>query len=100
MNSNKIFQHIPFIAAFIYLVICPAVHELGDNIKHDVALKVEAKKLQKDFKNSFNITPLKLSNNSQGRIFVQSMTAQEWTIFSTVYSTLNLSILSTIRLIL
>jgi len=100
MNSNKIFQYILFIAAFIYLVMCPAVHELGDNIKHYVALKLKAKILQKDFKNSFNITPLKLSNNSQGGIFVQPMTAQGWTIFSSLHSTLNLSILSTIRLIL
>ena len=100
MSLNKIFHIFLFIASFIYLLLCPSVHKLDDNIRHDVALKVETKILQKDFTNSFNLNPLKLSNNSQGGILVHSMTAQEWTIFSTVHSTLNLSILSTIRLIL
>jgi len=100
MTLNKLFHQILLIAAFIYLIMCPAVPELGDNIKHYVALKVEAKILQKDFKNSFNSTPLKLSNNSQGGFFVQPMTAQGWTIFSSLHSTLTLSILSTIRLVL
>jgi len=66
MSSNKIFHIFLFIASFIYLLICPSVHKLDDNIRHDVALKVEAKILQKDFKNSFNIIPLKLFKNSQG----------------------------------
>ena len=100
MNSNKIFQHILFIAAFIYLVMCPAVHELSDNIRHDVALKVEAKILQKDLKKGFNDTFSKLSNNTQTGFFSQMRTVQELPIFSSAHSTLNLSILSTIRLIL
>ena len=100
MNSDKIFQHILLIAAFIYLVMCPAIHELDNNIRHDVVLKVEAKILQKDFKKGFNDTFSKLSNNIQTGIFSQSRTAQELPIFSSSHSTLNLSILSTTRLIL
>jgi len=100
MNLNKIFLNILSIFAFIYLVICPSIHELGNNIRHDVALKVEAKILQKNFEKGFSFTPLKLFNNTQAGVFVQSKTVQELPIFSSSNSTLNLSILSTIRLVL
>ncbi len=100
MNSNKIFQHILLIAAFIYLVMCPAIHELDNNIRHDVALKVEAKIQQKNFQKGFNLIPLKIFHSTQTGFFVQSKTRQELPIFPPSQSTLNLSILSTIRLIL
>ena len=100
MNLNKIFHTILLIAAFIYLVMCPSVHELGGNIRHDVALKVGSKTLQKDFKKGFNFSFSKLSNDTQTGFFVQSMNTRELPIFSSSPSTLNLSILSTIRLIL
>ena len=80
--------------------MCPAVHELGDNIRHDVVLKAEAKILQKNFKKGFSFTPFKLFNNTQIGVFAQSKAAQKLPIFSPLYFTLNLSILSTIRLIL
>jgi len=100
MTFIKIFHRILFILAFTHLVICPSVHELGDNIRHDVALKVGAKRLQINFKNGFNFTFSKLSTNTQSGVFIQSRTAQELPIFSSSHSTLNLSFLSTIRLIL
>jgi hypothetical protein len=80
--------------------MCPAVHNLGDNIKHDLIPKVGAEKLQKDFKKGFNVTFSKLSNNTQPGFFTQSRTAQEISNLSSSHFTLSLSTLSTIRLIL
>ena len=99
MNLNKIFYNI-LIAAFIYLVICPAVHNLGDNIKHDLCPKVGAEKLKKDFKKGFNVTFSKLSNITQPGFFIQSWTEQKLSNLSSFHFTLSLSTLSTIRLIL
>ena len=99
MNLNKLFYSI-LIGAFIYLVMCPAVHNLGDNIKHDLFPKVEAEKLQNDFKKGFNVTFSKLSNNTQPGFFTQSRTAQELSNLTSSHFNLNLSTLSTTRLIL
>ena len=100
MMLNKLFHHILLIAAFAYLVMCPSVQALGDNIRHDFVYKVGTKTLQKDFKSGFNVTPLHLSNNNQNDIFVQCKDAQKLLTFPPPHSTLNLSILSTVRLIL
>ena len=95
MTFNKLFHHILLITAFVYLVMCPSVYGLGDNIRHDVVHKVGTKTLQKDFKNGLSVTPLHFSNNTQNDSFVQLKYAQKHLFFSPLHSTLNLSILST-----
>ena len=99
MTLNKLFHHILLIAAFVYLVMCPSAHALSDTIRHDIICKV-TKTLQKDFKSGMNVTTLHLPKNNQNDIFGQSKDTQKLLIFSPPYSTLNLSILSTVRLIL
>jgi hypothetical protein len=100
MTLNKLFHHILLIAAFVYLVMCPSVQALGDNIRHDFVYKVGTKILKKDFRSGLNVTPLHLSNNTRNDSFVQLKDAQKHLFFSPPNSTLNLSILSTVRLIL
>jgi hypothetical protein len=100
MRLNKIFYIILVIFAFICFLICPSIQELGDNTKHDVVLKVRAKILRKNLTNGFSFTPFKLSNNSLAVDYDQFTTKQYFSIFSSSNPTLNLSILSTIRLIL
>jgi len=100
MRLNKIFYIILFVFTFIYFSICPSIHELGDNTKHDAVLKVSAKTLRKNLTNAFSFTPLISSNNSLTAGFDQFKTKLNIHIFSSSNPTLNLSILSTIRLIL
>lgn len=80
--------------------MCPSAQALGDNIRHDVVPKVGSKMIQKDFRSALNVNPLHLSSNTQADIFIQSKDAQKILTFSPPHSTLNLSILSTVRLIL
>ena len=100
MNYHKILFNIFFIVAFIYLVMCPSVHELGDTIRHDVTLKVGAKILLRDFKKGFNFTFSKLFTHTQNVFFVKSRPPQELPIISSLHSSLKFYILSTTRLIL
>lgn len=100
MRLNKIFCTILFIFTFICLIMCPSIHELGDNIDHDAVFKVRAKTLRKNLTNGFSFTPFKLSNNIITASFDQFKTKLNIHIFSSSNPTLNLSILSTIRLIL
>ena len=100
MTFNNLFRHILLIAAFVYLVMCPSVHELGDNIRHDIVYKVGTKTLQKDSKSGLNVYNLHLSTNAQNDSFIQYKDAQKHLFFSPPHTNLNLSILSTVRLIL
>ena len=100
MTWNKLIHHIMLIAAFVCLVMCPSAHALSDNIRLDFVYKVVKKTLQKDFKSGLNVTPLHLSNNTQNDVFVQYKDVEKLLIFSSSNPTLNLSILSTVRLIL
>ncbi len=100
MRLNKMFCNILFIFTFICLIMCPSIHELGDNIKHDAVLKVRAKTLRNNLTNGFSFTPFKLSNYSLVDDYDRFTTKQYFLIFSSSNPILNLSILSTIRLIL
>jgi len=100
MRSNKIFFIVLFIFTFIYISICPSIHELGDNKSNDVILKVRTRILWKNLKNVFSFTHSTLSNNSLTGKFDQFTIEQNFITFSLSNPTLNLSILSTIRLIL
>lgn len=48
MNFNRLFHTILFTIAFSYLVMCPAVHEFGDGIRHDLIYKAETKIFKKE----------------------------------------------------
>jgi len=80
--------------------MCPAVHDFDDNIRYDLVRKIGVKKTQNNLKKGDNPTFLQLANNSQTTFLISTRTAQELPAFSSSYSTLNLSILSTVRLIL
>jgi len=100
MTWHRIFHNILFISAFTYLLMCPSVHELEDHIRHDVICKTGTKILQKGFNNGLDFTPLKLSNNIQTDLLVQSKATRKFINFLPSNSTLNLLIVSTVRLIL
>jgi len=100
MYSKKTFYIILLISTIIYFSLSPSIHGLEDNTKHDAVLKVKAKILRKDLTNAFSFTPLISSNNNLTTSCDQFKTKLHIHIFSTSNPSLNLSILSTIRLIL
>ena len=100
MNVTRAIHHILFIVAFICLVMCPAVYDFDDNIRHDLVRKVGVKKTQNNLKKGGKTTPAQSPYNIQFVYCLQSRTIQELPILSSSHSVLNLSILSSIRLIL
>ena len=50
MSYVKIFHTIIFIFAFFYLVFCPAVHDFGETIRHDVICKNGEKVIKNHFR--------------------------------------------------
>lgn len=100
MRLDKIYYIIIFAFILFNLIISPSMHELSNNIRHDVVTKAGAKILGKNFKKGFSFTPLILSNNNLTDSFYQFRTEQNFPIFKSSNPTSTLSILSTVRLTL
>jgi hypothetical protein len=80
--------------------MCPTVHAFGEDIKHDLLPKTEAKKLQKETGRKVDLSFFKLSPTSHPNLFHHTTNVQEYAIYSSQYFIPNLSILSIIKLIL
>jgi hypothetical protein len=100
MCLNKILHYIVFIFAFVYLIMCPTVHQIGEDIRHDMTVKVEKKVSRQNPKSNLTCNPLKIVNAIREGISVYFRTLQELSVSLSSHSTLNLSRLSTVRLIL
>lgn len=100
MKITRAIQYILFIVAFTCLLMCPAVHSFGDNVRHDVVLKGAAKTIQKHIPKGGPATTAPLSCTLHTAFCLPSVTAQKLFIFPSSHADLNLSILSSVRLIL
>lgn len=100
MCLNKIIHFSLFIFAFAYLVMCPSVHQVGENTRHDITVKLETKTSKQSLKRKLAFNPLKIVTTARGGISVQFRILQELPVFLSAPFTLNLSRLSTIRLLL
>ena len=80
--------------------MCPVANEINDNIRHDLVRKIGLKKTQNNLKKGGNTAPAPSTFNIQSVHCLQLRTSQEHPILSSSYSALNLSILSSVRLIL
>ena len=100
MRLTKNFHIILYGLAFIYLVMCPSVHQLGDIVRHDFAPQVVKQLQHKPFKKGFNLNPFKLHNTISVEDFAQFKTLEDITFSPSLLSTVTLSIVSTVRLIL
>ena len=86
--------------AFFYFVTCPTVHIFGENIKHDLLPKIEEELQGGKIKKELDLNLLKLSPTSHSNLFHHTRNIEEYSIYSSQCFIPNLSILSTIKLIL
>ena len=100
MRFTKKYHNILYVFAFIYLVMCPSVHQLGDIIRHDVTLKIGAQVQHNNFKKNFNSNPFNFSKNTQAADFDYLQTVYDSKLTPALLPALDLSALSTVRLIL
>ena len=100
MRLTKIFHNVLYLLAFVYLVMCPSVHQLGDIVRHDFTPQIGKQIQHKTFKKGFDLNPFTFYNNIQPEDFIHFKTSEEIKISPSFLSTINLSALSTVRLIL
>ncbi len=88
-----------YIFAFIYLVMCPSVHQFGDNIRHDVILKVKVKFQHNYVYPDWTVETCTLSGKTKTADFDQiNLRAVQY--IQPSFPALDLSTLSTVKLIL
>ena len=97
---NKIMHYIVFIFAFVYLVMCPSVHQVSESIRHDISVKLETKASKQNLKRNLAVNPLKIITTAQTSISVHFRKLQKISVFLLSPFTLDLSMLCTVRLIL
>ena len=101
MKHRKILHRILFIFTFLYLLMCPEAHVLGETIRHDLVVhKRVVQILKKDFCENFHSIPIGLIKTSATESSLTSTHLQKCPIFQSFNSTFILSSLSTVRLIL
>lgn len=100
MKLTRSFHHILYLLAFIYLVMCPSVHQLGDIVRHDFTPQVVKQVQQKTFKKELNLNPFQLNNLTQIVDLDQIRTLCVVKLTPSSLPSLDLSALSTVRLIL
>ena len=100
MRLTKKLHNVLYLLAFVYLVMCPSVHQLSDIVRHDITPQFGKQLPHKTFKKGFNLTPFKFHNHTKTQDFIQCKTLEEIKLSPSLLSTVNLSILSTVKLIL
>ena len=100
MKFTKGFHHILYILTFIYLVMCPSVHQLGDIVRHDFTPQVVKQVQQKNFKRDLTLNPFPLTYHTQTVDFDQIRSLSVFNPHALSLPALDLSALSTVRLIL
>lgn len=100
MSACKKIHTTLFLIGFIYLLLCPVVQDFDDNLRYDLVRKIGTRKTQNNFKKFTSPTPLQLPNHTQPACPFHSGKVRELLFYPSSYSSSNLSILSTVRLIL
>jgi len=98
MKLTKKFLHNLYIFAFIYVVLCPAVHQVDDTVHHNIIITSEARLQQRDYTEDIDSSPVQafmsLQIASLGHIFIITNP----TIDSSPFKFFRLKALSTVRL--
>ncbi len=99
MKFKKKSLNFLYIFAFIYLTMCPSVHQLGDIVRHDVIIKVGAQLQQSNCNNDHTVDPLNFSNKIKAAVFNQIRSCVAKYVQTSLLA-FDLSALSTVKLIL
>ena len=100
MTCYRVFYNILFISSFMYIMMCPVIHEISEwPTDHNVINKVHHKIKNIKFKIGFRFIPFCLANSFQNNI-VQSEAAEKLPTTLSLNPAINHSIFFTLRLIL
>ena len=101
MKHRRILHRILFIFTFLYLLMCPQAHALGDIVRHDlVVYKTGVKILKKGIGDNLKSIPFDLEKAREVENSFTLTRIQQCSLFQSANSILTLTSLSTIRLIL
>jgi len=91
MKHIKLFHQVVYLCAFLFVVLCPAVHQVNDALRHDIVIKNGTGTQQRTKRENAANHPILVLNSP-------SMPAARHTVIPLPVISFNLSVLSTIRL--
>lgn len=98
MKLTRRFHHIIYLGAFLFLVLCPAVHHLDYAANHDIVIKQGTRTQQRELCENTDSTPIKVLNSFPAAFYNPAMPAAKHTLTLLPGTAFNLSVVSTVRL--
>ena len=98
MKHIKLFHQVVYLCAFLFVVLCPAVHQVNDALRHDIVIKNGTGTQQRTKRENADNHPILVLNAFPAAFNSPSMPAARHTVIPLPVISFNLSVLSTIRL--
>jgi hypothetical protein len=98
MKHIKLFHQVIYLCAFLFMVLCPAVHHVNDALSHDIVIKNGTGMRQKTKRKNAANHPIRILNTYPAAFNRPAMPAARHTDIPLPVTSFNLSVLSSIRL--
>jgi hypothetical protein len=98
MKNITIVHQAVYLFAFLFMVLCPAVHQVDDALKHEIAIKNGTGTQQKTKREKAANHPIQAINDYPAAFMSSAIPAARHTVIPLPVTSFNLSVLSTVRL--
>ena len=98
MKLTKTLLHNLYIIAFVYAVLCPAIHQVDDTVYHNIIITSESRTQHRDCAEETDITPVNAFTALQISSLGHTLTASNHAIALSPFKRFKLYALSTVRL--
>lgn len=98
MKHMKLFHQVIYLCAFLFMILCPAVHQVNDALGHDIVIKNGTGTQQRTKREKAANHPIRVLNAYPAAFKSPAMPAARHTHIPLPVTSFNLSVLSTIRL--
>jgi hypothetical protein len=87
-----------YLGAFLFLVLCPAIHQLDCAANHEIIIKNGTRTQQREFQENADSSPTLVLNAFPAAFHNPSIPADNNAVILLPVTSFNLSVLSTVRL--
>ena len=98
MKLTRRFHYIVYLGAFLFLVLCPAIHQLDCAANHEIIVKNGTRTQQREFQENADSSPIIVLNAFPASFHNPSIPADNNAVMLLPVTSFNLSVLSTVRL--
>jgi hypothetical protein len=98
MKLTRRFHYIIYLGAFLFLVLCPAIHHVDCAANHEIIIKNGTRTQQREFQENADSSPIRVLNALPVAFHSPALPAVNHAFTLFPVTSFNLSIVSTVRL--